>query len=91
MALTIRCELDIDVLALGARIMTRIHTSLAAEAASRAEAATTTPPGPCGPLVTIVSAVPGVRAAEGVRMLRGAGALAATILERPTCEEDNGA
>src|SRR5258706_1446506 len=44
-------DADIDMLALGARIITRIHVSLPPEAASRVAVATTLP-GPSGPLAT---------------------------------------
>ena len=52
-----------DVLALGASIMTRIQTSLPREAASRAEVATGLP-WDCGPLATTLSIV---LAAAGLR------------------------
>jgi hypothetical protein len=84
---------DIDMLALGARIIMRIQTSLPLEAAIRVDVATTLP-GPCGPLATtwstVVTAV-GFRAADTGRTLRGIGALAATTLPRSTGDEDTGA
>ena len=72
---------DIDVLALGARIMTRIQISLPLAAAIRADVATTLP-WPCGPLATtelIVGGGHGI-ARRPAAALRGIGALAATIV-----------
>ena len=83
---------DIDVLALGARIMTRIQTSLVVAAAIRADVATTLP-GPCDPLATtwsIVVAATALRGPDAGRALRGMGAVAATIFERSTGEEIGG-
>src|SRR5579863_10432497 len=68
---------DIEVLALGASIMTRIQASLALEAAIRVEVATT-PPWPCVPLaITLVKLVTAIELwfAEAGRALRGIGAL----------------
>ena len=70
------------MLALGARIIARIQTSLLLVAdASRVEVATM----PCEPLATTVvmllTAI-GLRAAEAGRTIRGIGALAATTLGR---------
>src|SRR5207247_7701357 len=84
---------DIDMLALGARIIMRIQASLRLDAAMRVDVATTLS-GPCGPLATTWSTVPaaaGMRGADGGRTLRGIGALAATILPRSTGDKDAGA
>src|SRR6266851_5103488 len=81
---------DIDVLALGASIITRIQTPLPVAAAIRVDVAISLP-WPCGPLATtwsIEGAAIGLRAG---RKLRGIGALAATIFERSTGELDGGA
>src|SRR6202051_5041876 len=64
---------DIDVLALGASIMTRIQASFALDAAIRVEVATTLP-GPWGPLaatVSIVVAAARLRGADAGRKLWG--------------------
>ena len=93
MSVSPRTVADIDMLALGARIIMRIQTSLLLEAAIRVEVATTLP-GPCGPLATtwsIVMTAVELRGAEVGRTLRGIGALAATILPRSTGDEDAGA
>src|SRR6476620_10698135 len=84
---------DIDMLALGARIIMRSQTSLLLEAAIRVDVATMLA-GPCGPLVTTWStpvAAAGLREADAGRTLRGIGALAATILLWSTGEADAGA
>src|SRR5260370_30855955 len=63
---------DIDMLALGARIIMRIQASLPLEAASRVEVATTLP-GPCGPLATTWSTAgtaPGFRGPHAGRTVR---------------------
>ena len=84
---------DIDVLALGARIMARIQTSLLREVAIRLDGATALP-SPCDPLVTtVVTSVTAIelRGTDAGRALGGIGALAATIFERSTGELDAGA
>src|SRR3954453_4560647 len=77
---------DIDVLALGASIITRIQTSLPLPAASRAEVATM-PVWPCASLaMTLVTSLTAIELREAVagRALRGIGAEAATMLARST-------
>jgi hypothetical protein len=84
---------DIDVLALGASIMTRIQASFALDAAIRVEVATTLP-GPWGPLaatVSIVVAAARLRGADAGRKLWGIGALAETVVARSTRELGAGA
>src|SRR3984957_12590509 len=78
---------DIDVLALGASIMTRIQASLALEAAIRVDVDTTLP-WPWEPLATTWSIVVEAAALRTGRALWGTGALAATIFERSTREEE---
>src|SRR5271169_1202230 len=84
---------DIDVLALGASIMTRIQASLVLEAAIRLEVATK-PLWPCAPLATtVVTSVTAIelRDVDAGRALRGIGALAATTFARSTGEAASGA
>ena len=87
---------DIEVLALGARIMARIQTSLLWEVAIRVDVATTLPSPcdpPCNPLATtVVTSVMVIELwADAGRALGGSGALAVTIFERSTGELDAGA
>src|SRR3978361_169973 len=84
---------DIEVLALGARIIIRIQTSLPFAAAIRVEVVTM-PAWPWGPLAaTVVTSVTAIelRDAEAGRALRGIGALAATMLARSSGAEAAGA
>ena len=87
---------DIDVLALGANIITRIQTSPPL-AASRVEVAITLAwpcTLPCAPLVTtVVTSLTAIELRDGAagRALRGIGAEAATMLERSTEETAAGA
>ena len=86
---------DIDVLALGARIMARIQISVLAalEAAMRADVETALPC-PCDPLaiteVTSVTAIE-LRETDAGRPLWGIGAVAATMFERSSGELAAGA
>src|SRR5215207_2362559 len=81
---------DIDVLALGASIITRIQTSLALAAPSRVEVAITLawpctlPWAPLATTVVTTLAAIDLRAGPAGRALRGIGAEAATTLERST-------
>ena len=81
---------DIDVLALGASIMTRIQASLALEAAIRVDV-DTTPPWPWEPLATTWSIVMEAVALRTGRGPWGMGALAATTFERSAGEGEAGA
>src|SRR6202453_352369 len=86
---------DIDVVALGARIMARIQISVlvALDAVIRADVVITLPC-PCGPLatteVTSVTAIE-LRETDAGRTLRGIGAVAATMFERSSGELASGA
>src|SRR5258707_1297043 len=75
MSVSPRTVTDIDMLALGARIIMRIQASLLLEAAIRVDVATTLS-GPCGPLATTWSTVAtaaGFREPDAGRTLRGIG------------------
>src|SRR5262249_36024117 len=76
---------DIDLLALGASIITRIQTSLLPFAARRAEGAIKSPrPLLAIPAGTALTASEMLRHGVDGRVLRGIGALAATTLARST-------
>src|SRR5258705_6677753 len=84
---------DIDVLALGASIITRIQMSLPLPAASLVEVAITLDR-PCAPLaMTLVTSLTAIELREAVagRAPRGIGALAATTLGGSTGDEAAGA
>src|SRR5689334_15958087 len=83
---------DIDMLALGASMITRSQSSLSPlEAARRAELAIM-PPWPLL-AITVVTSLTAIELRDGAdgRALRGIGALAATMLERSTGETAAGA